>query len=117
MTDTRKIENLHVSLWLLKDMSWCASWHWMGIAMVLPTLIVAIRISWDSRAVLEDLVHNLAVCLWICANITWMIGEFFLNDGTRPYAKMFFYAGMALLVLYYTKSLLARTWSARRFSL
>lgn len=99
--DIRKIENLHVALWLLKDLSWCSSWKALGMAMVLPTLLVAIQISWHSRKHLADFIHNAAVCLWILANITWMVGEFFYNDGTRGYAKLFFYAGVALLIGYY----------------
>jgi hypothetical protein len=36
----------------------------------------------------------IAVALWICANTTWMIGEFYYKDMTRGYAKVFFFAGM-----------------------
>jgi hypothetical protein len=102
MNDTRKIENLHVALWLMKDMSWVSDWKLLGLVMVVPTLGVALKICWDTRGHLADLVHNIAVALWICANTTWMIGEFYYNDGTRDFAKLFFYAGMALLVVYYT---------------
>jgi hypothetical protein len=52
-----------------------------------------------------DCVHNAAVCFWICANITWMTGEFFFNDQTRGIARWFFYSGMALLVTYYASEL------------
>ncbi len=103
--DTRWIENAHVALWLLKDMSWCSHWHWVGMGVTLPTLVLAAKIAWDSRAVMADLIHNIAVCLWICANITWMSGEFFYDDGTRPHAKFFFYSGMLLLVGYYLYSI------------
>jgi hypothetical protein len=101
MKDLRRIENLHVFLWLLKDMSWCRSWHTLGLIMVAPTLLVAGKIAWETRTSGPDFVHNLAVCLWICANITWMVGEFFFNDGTRPFATIFFAAGFVLLGSYY----------------
>lgn len=101
MKDIRKIENLHVLLWLVKDMSWCNSWHKLGMIMVVPTLFIAAKIAWETRKSLSDFVHNSAVCLWICANITWMTGEFFYEDHTRPYARLFFFAGMAVLGLYY----------------
>ena len=104
MHDTRKIENLHVALWLLKDVSWCSDWQTLGLIMIVPTLAVAIKICWDTRHFYADLIHNVAVVLWICANITWMIGEFFYEDMTRAFAKVFFYAGMALLAAYYTHS-------------
>lgn len=74
--------------------------------MVLPTLVVAGMIAWQSRHEAEDLVHNIAVCLWIIANIVWMTGEFFYEDMTREMAKMFFFAGMLLLVLFYVQRVL-----------
>jgi hypothetical protein len=104
MNDTRKIENLHVTLWLLKDVSWVSDWKLLGLFMIIPTLVVALKICWDTRHQTADLVHNLAVALWICANTTWMIGEFYYNDGTRDLAKVFFYSGMAVITSYYTWS-------------
>lgn len=71
------------------------------MAVALPTLFVAFWITWHSRKVLSDCVHNGAVCFWVCANITWMIGEFFFADRSRPPARMFFFGGMGLLILYY----------------
>jgi hypothetical protein len=87
-TDSRKMENLqnlHVALWLLKDCSWCELWKWTGVAMIAPTLFVAVWIAWHGRRCLPDLVHNVAVCLWISANVTWMFGEFSTTTelGTR----------------------------------
>lgn len=108
LKDIRKIENLHVALWLLKDASWCSSWKALGVVMIIPTLAVALQIVWHSRKQTEDLIHNVAVCLWICANMIWMAGEFFLNDGTRGYAKVFFFAGLALLAGYYASILLRK---------
>lgn len=108
MHDTRKLENLHVALWLLKDVSWVSDWEFLGLFMVFPTLGVALKICWNTRRSVEDLIHNIAVTLWICANTTWMIGEFYYDDGTRPLAKVFFYSGMGLLSAYY-----ARTWIRR----
>lgn len=102
MKDTRKIENLHVALWLLKDCSWVSDWKFLGLFMVIPTLAVALKICWDTRHHTTDLIHNIAVTLWICANTTWMIGEFYYNDGTRDFAKVFFYSGIALLAAHYT---------------
>ena len=101
MKDIRKIENLHVFLWLMKDLSWCALWRGLGMTMVLPTLLVVLWITWHSRKQLSDCVHNGAVCFWICANITWMIGEFYFNDHTRGIARVFFFGGMILLIGYY----------------
>jgi hypothetical protein len=113
MQDTRKIENLHVALWLLKDCSWVSEWKALGLLMVIPTLLVALKICWDTRGQFSDLVHNIAVALWICANTTWMIGEFYYDDGTRGFAKIFFYSGMALLGAYYAWAWMRGNPSAR----
>ncbi len=101
MNDTRKIENVHVALWLMKDMSWVSDWKLLGLIMVVPTLAVSVKICWDTRHRMADMVHNIAVSLWICANTVWMIGEFYYQDMTRPFARGFFFAGMALLIGYY----------------
>jgi hypothetical protein len=105
MKDIKKLENLHVGLWLLKDASWCEEWIKVGMMVALPTLALAMKITYERRRDAEDLVHNLAVCLWLCANVIWMIGEFFFDDGTRGIAKVFFFSGLALLVGFYLKQI------------
>ena len=112
--DVGWIQNAHVALWLLKDMSWCNHWHWVGVGVVAPTLALAIKIAWDSRKNVADCVHNIAVCLWICANITWMVGEFFGNDSTRPHARVFFMVGGVVLLGYYAYCLIKRFTNAHR---
>lgn len=103
MKDIKKLENLHVVLWLLKDCSWCQDWVKVGMMVALPTLVLAAKIAWEKRKDTEELVHNLAVCLWLCANVVWMVGEFFFNDGTRGIARVFFFAGLLLLAGFYLR--------------
>jgi prepilin signal peptidase PulO-like enzyme (type II secretory pathway) len=76
----RRMENLHIVFWIIKDLSWCMGWVFMGIGMIIPTLFVAIFISWRTRHITSELAHNLAVAFWICANSTWMIMEFIKQD-------------------------------------
>jgi hypothetical protein len=97
----REFENLHVALWLFKDLCWISDYKTLGVVMIMPTILLAIIITWVSRDTISDLMHNLAVCFWIMANSTWMIGEFFYEDGTRPYAKVFFFAGILCVAIYY----------------
>jgi len=78
----RRLENLHIVFWLFKDISWCMNWRELGIIMVVPTLAVAIYISWRTRKLKSELAHNLAVTFWISANSYWMISEFFGFDET-----------------------------------
>lgn len=76
----RKMENLHIVFWIIKDLSWCMTWKSLAIAMIFPTLSVAFFISWRTRNIRSELAHNLAVALWIIANSTWMIMEFLGRD-------------------------------------
>src|SRR5688500_1664667 len=73
----RRMENLHISLWLMKDLSWCLVWKTLGILMLIPTLSVAIWMAWRTRKIKSELAHNLAIVFWITANGYWMISEFY----------------------------------------
>lgn len=105
----RKMENMHVVFWLLKDISWCMIWKPVGIAMIFPTLSVAIWISWKNRQSRSELAHNLAIVFWITANAYWMISEFLGFDEVyvwRHYtgkhmALIPFFAGALILLYYY----------------
>lgn len=99
--DLRKYENLHIALWLLKDTCWVMDWKFAGMVMIVPTVLVAVHIAWRSRKNMADLFHNIAVCSWICANGTWMTGEFFFDDATRPIATIFFAIGLLVITVYY----------------
>src|SRR5688572_29738193 len=76
----RRMENLHIVFWLFKDISWCLIWKPLGVAMVFPTLIIAIIISIRTRSIISELCHNLAIVFWIIANSYWMISEFLHFD-------------------------------------
>jgi hypothetical protein len=103
------MENMHIVFWIIKDISWCLSLKWLGILMVIPTLTVALLITWRTRRIVSELAHNLAVALWIIANSYWMISEFFEFDtaiitGTitgKHLALIPFIAGSLILMYYY----------------
>ncbi|MCS6820059.1 MAG: hypothetical protein RMJ53_10720 [Chitinophagales bacterium] len=97
----RKTENIHILLWLLKDVCWVADFKTAGMIMAVPTLSVAFYITWKYRSMASELFHNLAVCCWITANIIWMTGEFFFDDNTRPLAICVFIAGLLIVSYYY----------------
>ena len=101
----RRVENLHILLWLIKDACWATSFKTLGVFMIIPTLTVAIVITWQTRKMLAELIHNLAVVFWISANCLWMVGEFFGWDegkyGLRHMALIPFGIGLAILFYYY----------------
>lgn len=105
----RRMENLHIVFWLFKDISWCMLWKPLGIAMVFPTLIIAIIITIRTRKYTSEVCHNLAIVFWITANSYWMISEFFefdeqivFGDITFKYVAIIPFAiGILLLAYYY----------------
>ncbi len=105
----RKMENLHIVFWLFKDLSWCMFWRPLGIAMIFPTLIIAIVIAWRTRHMMSEWAHNVAIVLWIFANSYWMISEFFHFESLHIYAGISykylavipFVAGILVLAWFY----------------
>ena len=105
----RRMENMHIVFWLMKDISWCMIWKVLGIAMILPTLSIAIIIAWRTRNIAAELAHNLAIAFWISANSLWMISEFFgfdtiviwKNFTGKHLALIPFIIGLSLLLYYY----------------
>jgi len=98
----RRIENLHILFWLLKDLSWAMLWKPIGLVMLFPTLTVAVLITWQTRHILAELFHNLAIVFWICANGYWMIVEFLGKDEElRVYTVIPFSIGLFFILTYY----------------
>lgn len=105
----RKMENMHIVFWLIKDVSWCMIWKVMGLAMIAPTLAIAIIIAWRTRDIKSELAHNLAITFWISANAYWMISEFFHFDTIHIWrqfegkhlAIIPFVIGVVILANYY----------------
>ncbi len=104
----RKTENIHILLWLLKDLCWATNMKIPGLIMIVPTLSVALVITWQTRHLKTELFHNLAIDFWIIANCSWMIGEFFHIDenlwngyGLRQFALIPFLMGLSVLAYYY----------------
>lgn len=105
----RKMENLHIVFWLFKDISWCMIWRPLGIAMIFPTLFIAIIITVRTRQFMSEVCHNMAIVVWISANSYWMISEFLhfdslpiLGDITYKHLAIIpFSIGIAILGYYY----------------
>lgn len=101
-TRYRKLENLHITLWLLKDLCWVMIWKPLGVFMIIPTMVAALVITWQTRNIKSELLHNLAVIFWISANAYWMLTEFFTQDDSlRYYAVIPFSCGILVISYYY----------------
>lgn len=105
----RRMENLHIVFWLLKDIGWCLLWKPLGLVMIIPTLTIAVVIAYRTRDMVSELCHNLAITFWIAANSYWMISEFMGFDGLHVYgaitykhlAVIPFMMGVLCLTYYY----------------
>jgi len=98
----RKMENLHILFWLVKDICWCMVFKPLGIAMIFPTLAIAVSIAWRTRHIVAELTHNIAIALWISANSMWMISEFYgVDEKVKPYCLIPFSLGLLVLLYYY----------------
>lgn len=105
----RKMENLHIVFWIFKDISWCLFWKPLGIIMIIPTLVISIVIAFNTRKMMSELCHNIAITVWIMANSYWMISEFLGFDEHIVYgsinfkhlALIPFFIGVIALAYYY----------------
>lgn len=99
----RFTENLHIVFWLIKDISWAMLWQPLGVMMILPTIVLAVRITIQTFYIESERYHNLAIVSWITANCSWMIFEFFWpqHDELRYYTAFPFACGIAFIVYYY----------------
>lgn len=70
--------------------------------MVIPTIAMAVYIALKTRKQIHLLLPNLAVCCWICANASWMLGEFF-DFNHIPLALTFFLSGIAIIAYYFAR--------------
>lgn len=103
----RKMENMHIVFWLFKDISWCMVWKVLGIAMIVPTLAIAIIIAWRTRDMKSELAHNLAILLWIFANSFWMLSEFLHFDTIHIWGGL---EGKHLALIPFTMGGLVLAW-------
>lgn len=98
----RRLENMHILFWLVKDICWCIGFKPLGVAMIFPTLAIAVYITWRNRHIVAELAHNLAVAFWITANSMWMVFEFMERDEQlKNYCIIPFAIGLVILAYYY----------------
>jgi hypothetical protein len=102
MQKIRHYENLHIPLWLMKDTCWMLQWKLAGTLMIIPTITVAILITYVSlREKSDEFWINLAICFWIGANSYWMLCEFSHHEAIKDYAGFPFIAGMICVAYFY----------------
>ena len=99
MNRTRLLENLHIPLWLIKDLCWAMVYKPLGVAMILPTLSLAVFLCWRSREHKMEFLPNLSVTCWILANSVWMLDEFYEWE-IRQVSVIGFLAGLFIMLIW-----------------
>lgn len=94
------LENLHIPLWLVKDISWMMIWKPLGMFMIVPTVSVAVMLVIATRKIPHRLLLNLATLCWILANSNWMTGEFYTYNF-KPISFTFFILGILFAIVYF----------------
>jgi hypothetical protein len=97
----RKLENLHIIFWLIKDMAWAMLWKPLAVLMIIPTIGAALIITAQTWKIRSERFHNLAIDFWITANGYWMLSEFFGTDSMRYYAIFPFSIGILIIAYWY----------------
>ena len=96
----RRFENMHIVFWLVKDSCWMLEWKLLGVAMIIPTFLLAVYLTvktWNHH----ELFINAAVLCWITANSYWMVIEFFFNERFINLAGIPFALGFVFVAYYY----------------
>jgi len=97
MNRYRLLENLHLPFWLVKDFCWAMVWRPLGIAMIFPTILLAVFLAVKTRSSTQVFLPNMAIVFWIAANSIWMSDEFF-DLKIRFICPVFFGAGLMCII-------------------
>lgn len=95
----RIYEHLHIPFWLVKDTCWALELRLLGVCMIVPTLLLALIISYKTRKNPGELLPNIAIALWISANSIWMCDEFF-KLGIKSFCYAPFIIGLIIIAFW-----------------
>lgn len=73
----RPIENVHIYIWILKDLAWAQDWYYPAMIFGILALAWCAMImyeAWEMRSWYEAYMC-VATTLWLAANFVWMSGE------------------------------------------
>jgi hypothetical protein len=111
-TRNRLLENLHLPIWLIKDMCWAIVYKPLGLLMIAPAIGLAVLVAWNSRNSSMYFLPNISVVFWILANSLWMLAEFY-GFNLKPWFISSFVIGM-LVIGYWMIQKLPQLWRASK---
>jgi hypothetical protein len=96
----KKIERLHVPLWLVKDMFWMLGYGELSLLFAAPTIIISILLIMVKRG--SERYVELMMGFWLTANTFWMAHELF-KTNTKGIALVMFMYGIIIFPMYLLK--------------
>lgn len=93
------LETIHIPLWLIKDLCWLLTLRSLGVAMAIPTILVAFLMVIVTYGDHNRFLPNLSIAFWILANANWMIDEFY-ELGIKHYSLYPFIAGLLVFAIF-----------------
>jgi hypothetical protein len=74
----RPIENIHIYLWILKDLAWSQDWYYPALIFGTLALVWCAVLFYEAYALrsLYEAYMAIATTLWLAANFVWMTGKY-----------------------------------------
>lgn len=96
----KQLDNFHIVLWLIKDIFWVKEEQFLGVLMILPTVGVALILTFQSLQQKQGFYSNFAILCWMIADSTWMADEFFVLNIEWITMSLFGLGIFSMLYLY-----------------
>lgn len=97
--EENKVDFLHFSFWLLKDICWLLKWKLLATILVFPTFLLTVYILVKTK----NFISTAGIfSSWVMMNIFWMIHE--LYGISLVFAEFFIVIGLFCLVSYIYKT-------------
>ncbi len=102
------LETAHIPLWLIKDVCWLMDFKTYGVIMAVPTILVAILMTFMTYRDQNRFLPNVSIACWIIANANWMFDEFFALH-TKHYSIYPFVIGILVFIVFLIQKLTNKT--------
>jgi len=100
----RLLENLHLPIWLIKDLCWAIVYKPLGVFMIAPAIALAVFVALKSHKNRMYFLPNVSVVFWILANSLWMLAEFY-SFNLKHWFISSFILGMISMLIWIVKEL------------
>ena len=103
----RGLDNVHIYMWILKDLSWTLDNFWMSAicgSMAIAWCVILAIVAYRSKD-WEEMYMLVATVMWLFGNFWWMMAETGISgddDVHTQQSSFMLMAGLMWLVVFYT---------------